>query len=317
MPKWLQRLLTILLTWWLLALFVQPFSVINPIAHPRELAGYVVIISLISYLAALWPRAWPIWLTTAFLSMIVGLWAILPLKQHFGLTWFNTYVQTFNTATRRFLQVGGVDVPATLSMTLIVALVAFLLLITVVLQLYPGAVAIVLSYLLAVHVFNGSDLTTQFFQLAVVTGLLAVLHLYHTRWRAFLIGSLSIVGLTLGLMWLSTSTPLNDWLANISVPARERLNQRGFYASLEAYANGSGRTGFTENSRVLGGPVYDDPTPVFTATSREAHYYRVEVDSFYTGTGWRPSTFQTQAAPLDGAIMRDPSAQVDYGKQRQ
>ena len=87
MPKWLQRLLTILLTWWLLALFVQPFSVINPIAHPRELAGYVVIISLISYLAALWPRAWPIWLTTAFLSMIVGLWAILPLKQHFGLTW--------------------------------------------------------------------------------------------------------------------------------------------------------------------------------------------------------------------------------------
>ena len=82
--------------------FVQPFSVINPIAHPRELAGYVVIISLISYLAALWPRAWPIWLTTAFLSMIVGLWAILPLKQHFGLTWFNTYVQTFNTATRRF-----------------------------------------------------------------------------------------------------------------------------------------------------------------------------------------------------------------------
>lgn len=314
MPKWLQRLLTILLTWWLLALFVQPFSVINPIAHPRELAGYVVIISLISYLAALWPRAWPIWLTTAFLSMIVGLWAILPLKQHFGLTWFNTYVQTFNTATRRFLQVGGVDVPATLSMTLIVALVAFLLLITVVLQLYPGAVAIVLSYLLAVHVFNGSDLTTQFFQLAVVTGLLAVLHLYHTRWRAFLIGSLSIVGLTLGLMWLSTSTPLNDWLANISVPARERLNQRGFYASLEAYANGSGRTGFTENSRVLGGPVYDDPTPVFTATSREAHYYRVEVDSFYTGTGWRPSTFQTQAAPLDGAIMRDPSARVDYGQ---
>ena len=70
--------------------------------------------------------------------MIVGLWAILPLKQHFGLTWFNTYVQTFNTATRRFLQVGGVDVPATLSMTLIVALVAFLLLITVVLQLYPA-----------------------------------------------------------------------------------------------------------------------------------------------------------------------------------
>ena len=60
------------------------------------------------------------------------------------------------------MQVGGVDVPATLSMTLIVALVAFLLLITVVLQLYPGAVAIVLSYLLAVHVFNGSDLTTQF-----------------------------------------------------------------------------------------------------------------------------------------------------------
>lgn len=48
MPKWLQRLLTILLIWWLLALFVQPFSVINPIAHPRELAGYVVIISLIS-----------------------------------------------------------------------------------------------------------------------------------------------------------------------------------------------------------------------------------------------------------------------------
>lgn len=49
-------------------------------------------------------------------------------------------------------------------------------------------------------------------------------------------------------------------------------------------------------------------------TSREAHYYRVEVDSFYTGTGGRLSTFQTQAAPLDSAIMRNPSARVDYGQ---
>ncbi|MDK6269469.1 transglutaminase, partial [Lactobacillus mulieris] len=74
-----------------------------------------------------------------------------------------------------------------------------------------------------------------------------------------------------------------------------------------------GRTGFTENSRVLGGPVYDDPTPVFTATSAKASYYRVAVDAEYTGTGWQAGADQNQRMPLDGATMRDSAATIDYG----
>lgn len=313
MSKWLQRLIMVLLTWWLLFLFLQPFADINPIGHPRALVVYVIGISLILYVATFWPRWWPLWGVMTVAAMIGGLWAIVPLKQPFSLSWFTAYLQTFSAATSKFLRVGGVDVPTVLSMTLIITLVAFLLLLTVVVRFYPGAIAIVLSYLLAVHIFNGNDLTAQFIQLAVLTGLMAMLHLYGNHWWPLLIGCTLISGVTLGLAWLSSATPLNEQLANMSVPFRDRLNQRGFYAGIQTYVNGPGRTGYTENSRVLGGPVYDDPTPVFTATSAEASYYRVAVDAAYTGTGWQPGVDQSQTVPLDGAIMRDPNASVDYG----
>ncbi|QVI34733.1 transglutaminase [Lacticaseibacillus chiayiensis] len=313
MPKWLQRFIMVLLTWWLLFLFLQPFADINPIGHPRALVVYVIGISLILYVATFWPQWWPFWGIITIAAMIGGLWAIVPLKLPFGLSWLTAYLRTFSAATSKFLRVGGIDVPTVLSMTLIITLVAFLLLLTVVVRFYPGAIAIVLSYLLAVHIFNGNDLTTQFIQLAVLTGLMAMLHLYGNHWWPLLIGCTLISGVTLGLAWLSTSTSLNEQLADISVPFRDRLNQRGFYAGIQTYINGSRRTGYTENSRVLGGPVYDDPTPVFTATSAEASYYRVAVDATYTGTGWQPGVNQSQTVPLDGAIMRDPNASVDYG----
>ncbi len=147
-------------------------------------------------------------------------WAlgVLPLKQPFGVSWFTAYLHTFTSATGKFVQAGGVDVPTVLSMTLVITLVAFLLLLTVVVRFYPGAIAIVLSYLVAVHIFNGSELTIQFIQLALVTGLMAMLHLYADHWRPFLLGCVFISGLTLGLAWLSSATPLNDQLANVSIP---------------------------------------------------------------------------------------------------
>lgn len=313
MPKWLQRLLAVLLSWWLLALFLEPFAAINPIAHPRALIVYILMMSLIDFLAVLLPRQWPWWLLLGCGTTIGGLWGVLPLKQPFGVSWFTAYLHTFTSATGKFVQAGGVDVPTVLSMTLVITLVAFLLLLTVVVRFYPGAIAIVLSYLVAVHIFNGSELTIQFIQLALVTGLMAMLHLYADHWRPFLLGCVFISGLTLGLAWLSSATPLNDQLANVSIPFRDRLNQRGFYAGIETYINGPGRTGFTENSRVLGGPVYDDPTPVFTATSAKASYYRVAVDAEYTGTGWQAGADQNQRMPLDGATMRDSAATIDYG----
>lgn len=63
-------------------------------------------------------------------------WAlgVLPLKQPFGVSWFTAYLHTFTSATGKFVQAGGVDVPTVLSMTLVITLVAFLLLLTVVVR---------------------------------------------------------------------------------------------------------------------------------------------------------------------------------------
>lgn len=80
----------------------------------------------------------------------------------------------------------------------------------------------------------------------------------------------------------------------MSIPFRDRLNQRGFYAGIETYINGPGRTGFTENnSRVLDRSMMTHS--VFTATSAKASYYRVAVDAEYTtGTGWQAGAEQTR-----------------------
>ena len=107
MPKWLQRLLAVLLSWWLLALFLEPFAAINPIAHPRALIVYILMMSLIDFLAVLLPRQWPWWLLLGCGTTIGGLWGVLPLKQPFGVSWFTAYLHTFTSATGKFVRLAA------------------------------------------------------------------------------------------------------------------------------------------------------------------------------------------------------------------
>ncbi|KAF1298858.1 hypothetical protein BAU15_14345 [Enterococcus sp. JM4C] len=81
--------------------------------------------------------------------------------------------------------------------------------------------------------------------------------------------------------------PILEHTANL----RTFLQEKGLYQ----YIQQSGqqitlKTGFSENSEHLGGPISDDDQIVFEATQKSAHYWRVDSKAIYTGTGWIDST---------------------------
>lgn len=49
------------------------------------------------------------------------------------------------------------------------------------------------------------------------------------------------------------------------------------------------KVGYGEDDTQLGGSFVQDYTPVFKATSRRSHYWRIETKDVYTGKGWRKS----------------------------
>ncbi|WP_122647170.1 transglutaminase TgpA family protein [Enterococcus mediterraneensis] len=72
-------------------------------------------------------------------------------------------------------------------------------------------------------------------------------------------------------------------------PLRNRINEAGIFDAIADYGGGSGalkRSGFSEDDTVLGGPLADDFTILFTAQMSSPSYWRVETKHNYSGQGW-------------------------------
>lgn len=277
-----------LLMLWLCAIAAGPFLQINHLAQPWVLVAYSLIAVASGMLFALKPRWWPLGVVVLVGNTLGWLWWLFP-----SAGWLWTFWERFFTALRQFLLVGGLSVPQIVSVPLVFIVIAFLAVLIIGLDHYLIAWIVVFSYLLAVHVFNGNDLLLVFAQMGAVGLAFLGLHRYAEQPRRLLRWLIVTTVLVAGITVLNQNVAsLNNALVDQTVSLRNWLNDRGFYQAISAYARQNMRTGLSENDRVLGGPVYDDPTPVVTVTQKTPHYFRAEVKSVYTGTGWQSARQQ-------------------------
>lgn len=258
-----------LLMLWLCAIAAGPFLQINHLAQPWVLVAYSLIAVASGMLFALKPRWWPLGVVVLVGNTLGWLWWLFP-----SAGWLWTFWERFFTALRQFLLVGGLSVPQIVSVPLVFIVIAFLAVLIIGLDHYLIAWIVVFSYLLAVHVFNGNDLLLVFAQMGAVGLAFLGLHRYAEQPRRLLRWLIVTTVLVAGITVLNQNVAsLNNALVDQTVSLRNWLNDRGFYQAISAYARQNMRTGLSENDRVLGGPVYDDPTPVVTVTQKTPHYF--------------------------------------------
>lgn len=317
--RWYQQLLPGVLTLWLVYLFMRPYLSINGISRPFLLGVLAVLAVVISGWRSWRGRGWPLAAGLLTLSTYFVVWGLVPLGYSPTPDWLGHFVARFWLNARQFLRSGGVGMPTNVSVLLVVALILFLAVAVMGFRHYQLSVLLVFAYLVAVHVFNGDNLMWSFLQLAVITGLFALLRQTGLRLspRFWLTGAglLLVIGIVYGV----DQTVGTKWLAEPTTAVRTKLNDRGFYEALTNYAKQATRTGYTENDTTLGGPVYDDNTPVMTVTARTAQYVRVEVKTRYTGKGWEiagrdTNLRRTTRNGTTNATISDEDATAAYAK---
>ncbi|WP_461224923.1 DUF4129 domain-containing transglutaminase family protein [Lacticaseibacillus suihuaensis] len=283
---------------WLIQVMLTPFLAVNALDHPWVLRG-VGLVAVV--LAACW-RRWPRWRVLWVLALVgasLGSWcALLPdMAKNNRNLW--TLGRELAQAWQGFVTRGGVNV-ATLLAALLGLLFALALAVLGVRYAHPYlALLLVLWYLLMVHAINGNALVAESLQVMAIACLINA-----GSWQgglgrgavAAMIALVAVLGVAHGSSVLDTAT----------VPVRNWVNASGLYDVLLAMTEDTPRTGYSDNDTTLGGPVYDDTTPVFTVATKTPLYLRVTVKTDYSGRGWQEgplSRDQVQTLTLDNGIL--------------
>lgn len=308
---------------WLAYLFLKSFLAVNEIGNQQMLWFALGIMGALVLILTLLHVHWAPTLLLMAIVQLLTTWWLLPYDQSLSWAWMKTYFGRLKTAITTSLTSGSAELTATLSVTLALLALALIFMLSCYWSSPELSVLIVFSYLLAVHIFNGNELTSATLQLALI---FCISRAWRQWWapnqgRRSLAPLLPIV-LVLAVWGATIQLPaINTQLAAWSADLRSQLNQVGFYESIERYARGASRTGFSEDDNQLGGPLYDDPTAVVKVRATQPHYLRIQVKTDYTGQGWRSPTNSRWVSEDTRAIQRyldaprvisDGAATVDY-----
>ncbi|MFJ7952927.1 DUF4129 domain-containing transglutaminase family protein [Lysinibacillus sp. NPDC096418] len=89
-------------------------------------------------------------------------------------------------------------------------------------------------------------------------------------------------------------------------------------AGLGESGDGGKTVGYGEDDSQLGGPFNGDDTLVFTASSRDRHYWRIETKDTYTSKGWTQSNAKANAESyLDNEMIKTTLQVGELEKERQ
>lgn len=296
MSRWTTRALGavgILLHALLLILAVPTFVKVNHLAAEWPLYLYIGL-AILCVLPWRWQhRWWPLSLAGLVLTAFIPIYLLFPGRSQLSADWFAMLATRFRDSLQSYFIQSSATVPPLLSLVLILAVVAALMILFVRYRLWPVTLIVLVLYLTAVNIFNGDDLTVtvlQQFLVAIVLALVQQLQKQRLRWPLVAVAGL-LAAAAGGLLQVAAAphTTLNAFTAPLvdnTAVLRNQLNTAGFFQSLERFGAGDARTGFSEDDTDLGGPLFDDNSVVFTAEDYEDHYWRVETKDDYTGRGW-------------------------------
>lgn len=287
------RLIRVAVAGWLVGIFLPVYLSINPVAQVHGL--WVVTATVLgAWLAeSLWPKRWWLWLGLGSVGTSWGLRLSLPNAGRGWWRWSGIYLSRLVNQLVTSYRSPSAVMPSTASVTVSVVVIVLLCGVVIVGRRFELAVLVLASYLVAVHVFNQTQLIGAFIQLA------GAATLSQLRWPLRFLQLrllLSVVVVLMGLWGLTG--PAVPWAQARTVGLRNWLNGSGFYRQVAIFASLNARTGFSENDQELGGPVYDDNRLLMTVNERTMNYLRVEVKQGYSGRGWlSPSDWRQEEVP--------------------
>lgn len=286
----LKQIITGLLTVSLIGSGISPFVEANQLGTPFWLIIYLIVISGIALLNFKWFIELPLQLS----CLLFTCHRYFPMNQAFSFSWTKTFLQTVlayldpvQRAEFRFL-------PGNIALVFIGLFMLMLVKLIISYELWMLPFLAVLSYLLILTVFNGTDHFPQIIGLLVTAFILSGWLAGEGKplWLSQGIGGVALISCLI-LAW-----QLPIWLPQIhqeiqmkSQPFRASFRSHPFYRMIE-FARGNGQsatTGFSENDSILGGSVIPNNEVVFLARQKNAHYWKVENKDRYSGRGWESS----------------------------
>ncbi|WP_225046605.1 DUF4129 domain-containing transglutaminase family protein [Lacticaseibacillus kribbianus] len=269
---------------WLGQVLLTPYLEVNALNAPWAMRGFAALAVGLALGWRLWPRWRVLWLGALASALLGAWWLLLPAVSREGQD-LPALGRQLVEAWHGLIARGGVNVAALLAAGLGLLFVLALAVLGVRLVHPYLALLLVLWYVLMVHAVNGNPLVGASLQLLAIACLINA-----GSWRGVLargaVAAAIAGGATLGVTYFS------DPLDVATVPVRNWVNASGLYDVLLAMTAENARTGYSDNDTTLGGPVYDDTTPVFAVRAKSPFYLRVTAKTDYTGRGWTEVTDQ-------------------------
>ncbi len=219
------------------------------------------------------------------LAALFGLYLYFPKGESFSLDWFFAFIEEFK---QLFLDIAQADlryVSGEIALSLVLFMVLFLIEQLIRNNRIVFSYTVIIGYLLVLAVYNDVNLTQQVVLLVGLALLFKSLQSKRLFQQKMIAGFLvaTIIALTLFLPLNSLKSSFTEHTSFV----RDTFNDLGVYNYIQQTGTGApSRTGFSEDDRLLGGPLIDDDQVLFQALQKKEHYWRVESKNFYTGTGW-------------------------------
>lgn len=254
-------------------------------------------------------------------SYFFTLYCYFPFNRRFGFTWVGIFIQKLLQTYPKMLNGELNYLPDFFALPLILFLLISLSILSIRYERWMLGYMMLVSYLLMLAVFNQLNLSIQVLLITSFALLFYVLKqvpkglISNGKRRLVLLNGFMLLSSIGCAYFLPISFPkLQNFLLAQTTTVRSYVNQQGVYQKIESYgSNNASKTGFSDNDEVLGGPISDDQTILFTAKQASEHYWRVETKNYYTGKGWT-STSEIGTASGDQALVlsTNPEYQGDF-----
>lgn len=275
-------------SYWAFSITFYQFLLIYKFEHKS--IGFVSV-ALLSLTALLIPSKllrYP----TYIVSFLGGLYVLIPMSQVTFSSWLETFYTKLIEASQIFVSGRANFLPHELAVFLLLFTTLVLIELVVEYQQVWLSTVFLVGYLLILAIYNRQDF---YFPLVLVLSI-SLFQQYYLKNQKMpqeksnhVVYILLLLVLSLGALNLPKEK-IERPLLSVSGSFRNWLNDKGVYHFIEKQGlPQASRTGFSENDEQLGGPIFDDNQLVFEALQKNAHYWRVESKSIYTGEGWQKS----------------------------
>lgn len=266
---------------------------LNRVSGIRELILFFLLSQL---LAVVFHKGWVYFLSQA----IAGLTLLYVLfRDSFDSPWPVSWLRESAALLREqgsLLLAGQLsETPQFLLLTLFFVLISLLTYLAVHKHLAFPSFLSAFVYLLLVHTFSANTILPEMIQLIGFGFLfLSVTHMTSRTTPFHFFRNVSMTALiTFALTSLSSWgierwRPTQEWVEGHTQSYQRSLDEQGFFDWINNYTSGIGyrRTGMGFDDSELGGPLRQDYTRLFTASTPDPHYWKVLHRTEYNGVGW-------------------------------